>query len=85
MSFFVDLEVQLTFPLFSDEFSSQDEDDEVKRDQHLTNNGIQQSTRLEVIGRCRAMYDYSPKLYDELQLAPGTNNKQCFYSKGINE
>lgn len=24
-----------------------------------------------VIGRCRAMYNYQPKLYDELELEPG--------------
>lgn len=24
-----------------------------------------------VIGRCRALYNYTPKLYDELELEPG--------------
>lgn len=28
-------------------------------------------SKREVIGRCRAMYQYAPKLYDELELEPG--------------
>lgn len=31
----------------------------------------QQEKQPVVIGRCRAMYNYTPKLYDELELEPG--------------
>lgn len=60
------------FP-FADEFSSQDEDDEVS-----SRGSIQPATKKSnvpveavVLGRCKALYSYSPKLYDELELNPG--------------
>lgn len=43
-----------------DEFSSQDEDD---------SDG--QKPVPIVISRCKAIYSYTPKLYDELELTPG--------------
>lgn len=56
----------------ADEFSSQDEDDEVS-------GGVKKQLAVQrlsaaapaVISRCRALYSYMPKLYDELELHPG--------------
>lgn len=59
--------------IISDEFSSQDEDDEL----HGSRNSIQAVNRREtpsmpkIIGRCRAIYTYKPKLDDELEINPG--------------
>lgn len=61
-----------------DEFSSQDEDEDVSKTQTTLCAG--ESTVMPcvipvsppmVISRCRALYSYLPKLYDELELNPG--------------
>jgi nostrin len=66
------------FRSFADEFS--DEDDELSNSKKELNNlqNQQQSTTSApttvyptVIGRCKALYSYTPKLYDELELLPG--------------
>lgn len=76
------------FVRVSDDFSSQDEDDELggNKQRHskmptqttttssqsdLTSNGQAASAQPAVISRCRAIYSYEPKLYDELELSPG--------------
>lgn len=58
---------------FTDEFSSQDEDDELgnKNRQSTSNSNRQSAITPAVISRCRAIYNYKPKLSDELELNPG--------------
>lgn len=51
-----------------DEFSSHDEAEE---EDEGDKSGVAPEKPREVIGRCRAMYNYTPKLYDELELEPG--------------
>lgn len=66
-----------SFLLISDEFSSQDEDDDISSSKSslVTNrlsspaNGNQLVPK--VISRCKAIYAYSPKLDDELEINPG--------------
>lgn len=60
-----------------DEFSSQDEDDEVS-----SKTSVQAVTKKSsvpaapiILSRCKALYSYSPKLYDELELNPGMMSK----------
>lgn len=53
----------------SDEFSSQDEDDELSKKQTIPR--MLSTQQPIVISRCKALYNYSPKLYDELELNPG--------------
>lgn len=61
----------------SDEFSSQDEDDEIS-----SRNSVQGINRRQtpnpstpkIISRCKAIYAYSPKLDDELEINPGKLN-----------
>lgn len=58
----------------ADEFSSQDEDDEIG-----SRNSIQGTNRRstsnpstpKIISRCKAIYAYTPKLDDELEINPG--------------
>lgn len=60
---------------FLDEFSSQDEDD----DEISGRNSVQGSNRRstpnpstpKVISQCKAIYAYTPKLDDELEISPG--------------
>lgn len=64
-----------------DEFSSQDEDEELsKKQQTVVASCVGESTVMPrvipvsppmVISRCKALYSYLPKLYDELELNPG--------------
>lgn len=56
----------------ADEFSSQDEDDEVSGGvkKQVATRRLSAATPA-VISRCRALYSYMPKLYDELELQPG--------------
>jgi Variant SH3 domain len=63
--------------IISDEFS--DEDDEHTATKKEVN-GHQSQSQVPaespvplptVIGRCKALYSYTPKLYDELELEPG--------------
>lgn len=69
--------IHFLFNSFADEFSSQDEDDEVS-----SKASVQAATKTApshtngtavptILGRCKALYSYSPKLYDELELNPG--------------
>lgn len=62
----------------ADEFSSQDEDEE---DISGSKNSIERRTSVnenqslpKIIGRCKAIYAYSPKLDDELEINPGENH-----------
>lgn len=60
---------------FPDEFSSQDEDDDING----SRNSIQDANRRsaskasmpKIISRCKAIYAYTPKLDDELEINPG--------------
>lgn len=60
----------------SDEFSSQDEDD----DEINGRNSVQGLNRRttpnppvpKIIGHCKAIYAYTPKLDDELEISPGS-------------
>lgn len=52
-----------------DEFSSQDEDEELSKKQTIPR--MLNTAQPIVISRCKALYNYSPKLYDELELNPG--------------
>lgn len=54
-----------------DEFSSQDEDDDNNSSTTKKELRPQQQVSREVIGKCKALYSYTPKLYDELELTPG--------------
>uniref|UniRef100_A0AAG5DJH4 SH3 domain-containing protein n=1 Tax=Anopheles atroparvus TaxID=41427 RepID=A0AAG5DJH4_ANOAO len=65
-----------------DEFSSQDEDDDPKQAQENVGgakadgtdtgcSGAAPSQQPVVLGHCRALFNYTPKLYDELELQPG--------------
>lgn len=64
--------------IFSDEFSSQDEDD----DEISGRNSVQGTNRRstpnpstpKIISRCKAIYAYTPKLDDELEINPGKFN-----------
>lgn len=64
----------------TDEFSSHDEADEedsssspevINKSMASVTDPSQPEKQPVVIGRCRAMYNYTPKLYDELELEPG--------------
>lgn len=58
----------------SDEFSSQDEDDEIsssKNSVQTTRRNSLNSAPPKILGRCKALYAYSPKLDDELEINPG--------------
>lgn len=58
----------------SDEFSSQDEDDEISGRnsvQGINRRSTPNPTTPKVISRCKAIYAYSPKLDDELEINPG--------------
>lgn len=65
---------------FLDEFSSQDEDDDING----SRNSIQDASRRpaskvsmpKIISRCKAIYAYTPKLDDELEINPGSL-RQC--------
>lgn len=65
-----------------DEFSSQDDEDEIRqakmeihqqqqlqKNHNENNNDV--SAKSIVISKCKALYSYTPKLYDELELNPG--------------
>ncbi|XP_037028589.1 nostrin isoform X2 [Bradysia coprophila] len=52
-----------------DEFSSQDEDEELSKKQTIPR--MLTTQQPAVISRCKALYNYTPKLYDELELNPG--------------
>ncbi|XP_016948351.1 nostrin isoform X2 [Drosophila biarmipes] len=70
-----------------DEFSSQDEDEEPEKPPQLQNGAIKAQMQTQhfyqnaqdlqkdgsgpILGRCKALYSYTPKLYDELELSPG--------------
>lgn len=58
-----------------DEFSSQDEDEDTpekdKPDGATVESPEHSNKKPVVISRCKALYSYSPKLYDELELTPG--------------
>lgn len=61
--------------LLSDEFSSQDEDDDINSSKNAIATNRRTSTTNEdqpkIISRCKAIYAYSPKLDDELEINPG--------------
>lgn len=64
----------------SDEFSSQDEDDEIgSRNSMQETNGHRtpNPTTPKIISRCKAIYAYSPKLDDELEINPGNHKLIC--------
>ncbi|XP_058464995.1 uncharacterized protein LOC131438766 [Malaya genurostris] len=67
-----------------DEFSSQDEEEDrssvglaIENGTHNHSNGVDTGDSAHgtvstvVLGRCRALFNYTPKLYDELELQPG--------------
>jgi nostrin len=67
----------MSFRLIADEFSDEDEDHSATKKDI---NGHQSQTQVPtdatvpyatVIGQCKALYSYTPKLYDELELEPG--------------
>uniref|UniRef100_A0A7G3AV94 Putative e3 ubiquitin-protein ligase bre1 isoform x1 n=1 Tax=Lutzomyia longipalpis TaxID=7200 RepID=A0A7G3AV94_LUTLO len=53
-----------------DEFSSHDEEEDCTRKSDKCP-PTPQVTESKAIGRCKAIYNYTPKLYDELELNPG--------------
>lgn len=63
------------FIFVTDEFSSQDEEDDLgsKQRQSTSNNRQSANPPSVVISRCRVIYNYKPKLSDELELNPGTH------------
>lgn len=59
-----------------DEFSSQDEDDDITSSRNSMIQGVNRRTASnasmpKIISRCKAIYAYSPKLDDELEINPG--------------
>lgn len=58
------------FISFPDEFSSQDEDDEIGGSRNSIQGANRHNTP-KIISRCKAIYAYSPKLDDELEINPG--------------
>ncbi|XP_034100887.1 uncharacterized protein LOC117565745 isoform X1 [Drosophila albomicans] len=50
--------------------SSQGTNGSISKDVHTNNNGATNG-QCQVLGRCKALYSYTPKLYDELELSPG--------------
>lgn len=62
--------IPLVLP-FTDEFSSHDEAEDEEQVDKNASVAVEQQEQRVVIGRCRAMYSYTPKLYDELELEPG--------------
>lgn len=65
------------FLLITDEFSSQDEDDDISSSKNsIATNRRSSSTNgnqlmPKIISQCKAIYAYSPKLDDELEINPG--------------
>ncbi|XP_062138076.1 nostrin isoform X2 [Drosophila sulfurigaster albostrigata] len=54
----------------SSSMSSQGTNGSISKDVHTNNNGATNG-QCQVLGRCKALYSYTPKLYDELELSPG--------------
>lgn len=64
------------FLFFPDEFSSQDEDDDINGSRNSIQNANRRPTSKasmpKIISRCKAIYAYTPKLDDELEINPGS-------------
>lgn len=59
--------ILIIFITFTDEFSSDDEGTKSEASKLTTDSSKQPMT---VLGKCKALYSYTPKLYDELELFP---------------
>lgn len=61
--------------IFSDEFSSQDEEDDINGSrssiQDANRRPASKASMPKIISRCKAIYAYTPKLDDELEINPG--------------
>lgn len=69
------IEFELITRFFAaDEFSSQDEDDEISSRnsvQGTNKRSTPNPTMPKIISHCKAIYAYTPKLDDELEISPG--------------
>lgn len=69
------IEFELITRFFAaDEFSSQDEDDEISSRnsvQGTNKRSTPNPTMPKIISHCKAIYTYTPKLDDELEISPG--------------
>lgn len=67
--------LQYLFFILKDEFSSQDEDDDEVNGrnsaQGTNRRGTPNPSAPKIISRCKAIYSYTPKLDDELEINPG--------------